>query len=171
MLLDAIRFADRVMLAVLDAIMVAIAALLLVLMNYAVFTRFVLNASVAWSEELPAHLLAALTFIGAAYLTRTNEHLGFDSVLVALPELAQRAVLVVVLALMALFAATLSYYSAIAAWSFGGRELISINLPIYLFRGAVPIGGAIIFLICVIRIAGLITGRLGPDDFNTVSDA
>jgi TRAP-type transport system periplasmic protein len=62
-------------------------ALLLLLLNYAVFSRFVLNASVSWGEELPAHVLAALTFIGAAYLTRTNEHLGFDGGLRALRPL------------------------------------------------------------------------------------
>jgi TRAP-type transport system small permease protein len=166
-----LRIADRVVFSMLDAIMVLIAALLFVLMNYAVFARFILNSSVAWSEELPAHLLAALTFIGAAYLTRTNEHLGFDSVLIALPELFQRIVLIIILALMAWFAAALAYYGAIAAWSFGARELISVNLPIYLFRGTVPVGGAIIFLICLVRIIGLVSGRLSSDDIKTISDA
>ena len=167
----AFHIADRVLFFTLDAIMVLIAALLFVLMNYAVFARFILNASVAWSEELPAHLLAALTFIGAAYLTRTNEHLGFDSILIALPEVLQRALLVVILALIAWFAAALTYYGAVAAWSFGARQLISVDLPIYLFRGTVPVGGAIIFLICLVRIVGLLTGRLSSDDVKTISDA
>jgi TRAP-type transport system small permease protein len=64
----------------LDAAVIGLAGLLFCLLNYAVFTRFVLNDSVSWSEELPAHVLAVLTFIGAAYLTRTSEHLGFDAV-------------------------------------------------------------------------------------------
>lgn len=170
MFLRGLRLADRILMMGLDAIMVSIAGLLLVLMNYAVFARFVLNSSVAWSEELPAHLLATLTFIGAAYLTRTNEHLGFDSVLQVLPELFQRIILVIILSLMSIFAFYLTYYSAIAAWSFGARELISINLPIYLFRGSVPVGGAIILLVCVVRLIGLLTGRLTSEDIKTLSD-
>jgi TRAP-type transport system small permease protein len=84
--------ADRALRWVLDAFVIAMAGALLVLLNYAVFSRFVLNASVSWGEELPAHMLAALTFIGAAYLTRTNEHLGFDGGLLALPPLLRRVV-------------------------------------------------------------------------------
>jgi TRAP-type C4-dicarboxylate transport system permease small subunit len=62
------------------------AGLLFVLLNYAVFTRLELNNSVSWSEKPPAHILAALTFIGAADLTRISEHLGFDAVVRLLPH-------------------------------------------------------------------------------------
>ena len=34
-----------------------------------------------------------------------------------------------------------------------------------------PVGGAIIFLICLVRIVGLLTGRLSSDDVKTISDA
>ena len=162
--------ADRVLFAILDALIVALAGLILVLMNYAVFSRFVLNDSVSWGEELPAHLLAMLTFIGGAYLTRTNEHLSFDGVLVKLPLPVQRTFLIGIQILMIFFAGCLTYYGAIAAWSFSGRDLISIELPITLFRGAMPVGGAIIALICTVRLVGLATGRLGPDDLQPQHD-
>jgi len=156
---------DKLLTTVLDWLVIFLAGLLLVLLNYAVFTRFVLNASVSWGEELPAHLLAALTFIGAAYLTRTNEHLGFDGVLALLPGAVQRLVLTANLVLMALFAGCLAYYGGIAAWSFAGRNLISIDLPVSLFRGVMPVSGAIMMLICVARLVGLWSGRLQPADF------
>lgn len=161
---------DRILLAVLDAFTIAVAGLLLVLLNWAVFARFVLNSSVSWGEELPAHLLAALTFIGAAYLTRTNEHLGFDSVVRMLPRLAQKALFSLNLVLMGTFAAMLAYFGTIAAMSFGWRLMISVDLPVVLFRGALPLGGALICAICAVRLVGLLTGRLEPQDLMPETD-
>ncbi|MDU8913073.1 TRAP transporter small permease [Aestuariicoccus sp. MJ-SS9] len=162
---------DRWLGALLDAMVVALAGLLLLLLNWAVFARFVLNDSVSWGEELPAHLLAMLTFIGAAYLTRTNEHLGFDAVLRVMPAGLQRAVTALNLILMGGFGAMLAWYGGIAAASFAGRSLISIDAPMLLFRGAMPLGGALIALFCATRLVGIVTGRIDPLDLLPESDA
>ncbi len=155
----------------LDAAVIGLAGLLFVLLNIAVVSRFVLNSSVSWSEELPAHVLAALTFIGAAYLTRTSEHLGFDAVVRILPPGVKRAVMAGNLILIAAFGALLAWYGGIAAASFGSRMLISVDLPMALFRYTMPVGGALIALISVIRLAGLLTGQVHPDDLLPESDA
>lgn len=155
----------------LDAAVVGMAGLLFVLLNVAVFTRFVMNSSVSWSEELPAHVLAALTFIGAAYLTRTSEHLGFDAVVRIMSPGLKRAVMACNLLLMAGFGALLAWYGGIAAASFGGRMLISVDLPVGLFRWAMPIGGVLIALISLTRLAGLMSGQVDPDDLLPESDA
>jgi len=149
---------------VLDALIVLISGALLGLLVYAVFARFVLNASVSWGEELPAHMLAALTFIGAAYLTRTNEHLGFDGVIRTMGPSMQRVVLAVNLLLMGLFGGLLAFYGGLAVISFGDRMLISVDLPVALFRGAMPLGGALIALICFVRLIALLTGRISSED-------
>ncbi len=167
----AVVLIDRWLTRALDAAVIALAGLLFVLLNYAVFTRFILNSSVSWSEELPAHVLAVLTFIGAALLTRTNEHLGFDAVLRVMPPGLKRVVSGVNLLLMAGFGALLAWYGGIAAMSFGARQLISVDLPMALFRGAMPLGGALIALISLVRLAALITGRLDPDTLLPESDA
>jgi TRAP-type C4-dicarboxylate transport system permease small subunit len=166
-----IDVADRWLGRLLDAMVVILAGLLLVLLNWAVFARFILNDSVSWGEELPAHLLAMLTFIGAAYLTRTNEHLGFDAVLRVMPAGMQRWVTAVNLVLMGTFGAMLAWYGGIAAASFGARSLISVDLPMMLFRGAMPLGGALIALFCAVRLAGIATGRIDPLDLLPESDA
>ncbi|ABV92702.1 tripartite ATP-independent periplasmic transporter DctQ component [Dinoroseobacter shibae DFL 12 = DSM 16493] len=163
--------ADRWLGAVLDVMVITLAGLLLLLLNWAVFARFILNDSVSWGEELPAHLLAMLTFIGAAYLTRTNEHLGFDAVLRVMPPGMQRWVTALNLVLMGAFGAMLAWYGGIAAASFGARSLISVDLPMMLFRGAMPLGGALIALFCAVRLAGIVTGRIDPLDLLPESDA
>ena len=155
---------DRLLRGTLDLFTIAMAGALLILLNYAVFSRFVLNDSVSWGEELPAHMLAALTFIGAAYLTRTNEHLGFDSAVRSLSPLPQKVIAGINLLIMVAFGAALAWYGAIAALSFAGRTLVSLDIPIILFRGAMPLGGALITLICAVRFIGLCIGRVTPDD-------
>jgi TRAP-type transport system small permease protein len=163
--------ADLWLTRVLDAAVVGLSVLLFVLLNVAVYSRFILNSSVSWSEELPAHVLAALTFIGAAYLTRTSEHLGFDAVVRIMRPGLKRAVMAGNLILMAGFGAMLAHYGGIAAASFGSRMLISVDLPMGLFRWAMPVGGALIALISLTRLAGLIAGQVDPDDLLPESDA
>ena len=170
-LADLVAVIDRWITRALDVTVIGLAGLLFVLLNYAVFTRFVLNDSVSWSEELPAHVLAMLTFIGAAYLTRTNEHLGFDAVIRMMGPRLKRIVTAGNLLLMAFFGALLAWYGGIAAQSFGARQLISVDLPMVLFRGAMPLGGALITLISLVRLVGLLTGRVHPDDLLPESDA
>jgi TRAP-type C4-dicarboxylate transport system permease small subunit len=155
----------------LDIMVITLAGLLLLLLNWAVFARFILNDSVSWGEELPAHLLAMLTFIGAAYLTRTNEHLGFDAVLRVMPAGMMRVVTAINLVLMGAFGAMLAWYGGIAAASFGARSLISIDAPMMLFRGAMPLGGALITLFCTVRFIGIVTGRIDALDLLPESDA
>ncbi|MEO1016673.1 MAG: TRAP transporter small permease [Pseudomonadota bacterium] len=157
--------------AALDGAVVAMAGALLLLLNYAVFARFVLNASVSWGEELPAHILACLTFIGAAYLTRTNEHIGLDGIVRLFPPTAQRLIFAFNLALMTLFGGVLTYYGTIAALSFAGRPLISIDLPMTLFRAAMPLGCALIALFCAVRLIALILGKIDPSDLLPETDA
>lgn len=166
-----ITLVDRLLTRAMDIFIIAMAGLLLVLLNYAVFARFILNASVSWGEELPAHILAALTFIGAAYLTRSSEHLGFDSVARMFPVTVQRVIMAVNMVLMGGFGLLLAWYGGIAAASFGDRLLISVDLPMALFRGAMPVGGALIALICAVRLVGLVTGRVSPEDLMPESDA
>ncbi|MEM9782680.1 MAG: TRAP transporter small permease [Pseudomonadota bacterium] len=161
---------DRVLQSLLDMVVIALSGLLLVLLNYAVFTRFILNDSVSWSEELPSHVLAVLAFIGAALLTRTNEHIGFDGVVRLAPPTIQRAVFALNLTLMTAFGVALAWYGGIAATSFGSRALISVDLPMGLFRAAMPLGGGLIALICGLRLVGLVTGRLGPEDLLPETD-
>lgn len=155
----------------LDTAVIALAVLLFGLLNYAVFARFVLNNSVSWSEELPAHVLAVLTFIGAAYLTRTSEHLGFDAVVRVMPHKMKRGVMAMNLILMAAFGALLAWYGGIAALSFGARQLISVDMPMMLFRAAMPLGGALITAFSLVRLVGLLTGQIDPDDLLPESDA
>ena len=44
-----------------------------------VFTRYVLNDSLAWTEEVARYLLIAVAFVGAAAATRRAAHIAVDT--------------------------------------------------------------------------------------------
>ena len=67
------------------------------------YTRYVLNSSLGWTEEIARYLLIAVTFIGAMTAMRKGSHIAVEALLVFLPERAKHWTLVVVDGLVALF--------------------------------------------------------------------
>jgi TRAP-type C4-dicarboxylate transport system permease small subunit len=58
---------------------------------YQFFTRYALNDSAAWTEEISRYLLIATVFIGIAAATRRTRHIHVDFVYRMLPARAGRA--------------------------------------------------------------------------------
>lgn len=54
------------------------------------FTRYVLNDSLAWTEEVARYLLICLTFLGAAVAVRRNSHIHVEFLYRYLPRGAAR---------------------------------------------------------------------------------
>lgn len=68
-----------------------------------VFTRYVLNSPVAWTQEFVLIVYIWIVFWCGAFLLREREHITFDMVFVSLPP-GPRRVLAVVLTLITLAA-------------------------------------------------------------------
>ena len=73
-------FFDRAI-GVLGMLGVFILAFLLVLTNYEVVGRYLLNRPAAWSLEIIEYGLLYLTFLGAAWLLKEDEHIKMDIVI------------------------------------------------------------------------------------------
>jgi TRAP-type transport system small permease protein len=54
------------------------------------FSRYVLNDSIAWTEEVARYLLIVLTFIGSAGAVRRGTHIRVEALEMALPPRARR---------------------------------------------------------------------------------
>lgn len=61
---------------------------ILVFMQF--FSRYALNDSVAWTEEVARYLLMVLTFVGAAVAVKRGAHIRVEALESALPPRARR---------------------------------------------------------------------------------
>ncbi|RDI58857.1 TRAP transporter small permease [Microvirga subterranea] len=104
------------------------------------FTRYVLNDSFAWTEEIATNLNVALVFVGSAMCVRLNRHIQVDFLYRYLPQRVARVLATVIdLVRVAFFA-----YAATLVWRFMGivadEQMTTINLPKNLAYAFVFIG-------------------------------
>lgn len=111
------------------------------------FTRYVLNDSFAWTEEIATNLNVALVFVGSAMCVRMSRHIQVDFLYRYVPLTVGRILATLVdLARLAFFA-----YGTILIWRFmdivGDERMTTINLPKNLTYALVFIG----FLLMCLR--------------------
>jgi|tagenome__1003787_1003787.scaffolds.fasta_scaffold19656403_2 TRAP-type C4-dicarboxylate transport system permease small subunit len=73
-----------------DWIAFAIFWALAIIVFLQVFTRYVLNSSFAWTEEIARYLLISVTFIGGGIAVRKNSHIHVELLYLLLPKAAGR---------------------------------------------------------------------------------
>ena len=110
------------------------------------FTRYVLNNSFAWTEEIATNCLVAIVLIGAAMCVRLGRHIHVDLLLRYLPTGVARVLATAIDVVRTLFFA----YAAWLVWSFmgliEGETMTTIDLPKNLVYGAVCAGFVLMFV-------------------------
>jgi len=104
------------------------------------FTRYVLNDSLAWTEEIARYGLIWVTFIGAAVVARKNSHIAVEAILHFLPAIPARLVLAVVDIIKLLFIGLLAYFSLTIVERMQWQRMVIIDLPMSLVYGGVALG-------------------------------
>ncbi len=118
-----------------------------------VFSRYVLNHSIFWSEELARYLLVWLTFLGSSVAYKRKVHPGIDMVYGRLPKEAQRlSALLVHLVSMCLFGIMIHYGCAFS-WFVRLQISPALSLPKWVIFAIIPVSGAVLFLHCLSFIA------------------
>jgi TRAP-type transport system small permease protein len=114
---------------------------------YQFFTRYALNDSAAWTEEIARYLLISMVFIGIAASVRTNRHIHVDLVYRYLPAPVCRAMSTFVdVARIAFFA-----YAVVLTWQMmqkmGNYKMTIVDLPMNIVYGICGVG----FAFCAFR--------------------
>jgi TRAP-type C4-dicarboxylate transport system permease small subunit len=93
------------------------------------FTRYVMNDSFAWTEELAVNCLIAIVFIGSAMCVRNDRHIQVDILYRFLPAAMSRVLSTLVDAIRALFLG----YATVLAWKYiqlvGDEPMTTLNWP------------------------------------------
>lgn len=90
---------------------------LVLVVFYQVFGRYVLNDSPSWAENLAIVIILYVTMIGAAVGVRDAGHIALDSLTVLLPPSMQRSVELVIYVAICVFGAAMAYNGWLLGWS------------------------------------------------------
>jgi TRAP-type C4-dicarboxylate transport system permease small subunit len=92
------------------------------------YTRYVLNDSIGWTEEIARYLLIGVTFVGSIMAMRKGTHIAVEALLVFAPKELKHWILVVVDFVVAVFCGAMAWYG----FELGNRApgyMVSVDIP------------------------------------------
>ena len=109
---------------------------------YQFFTRYVLNDSAAWTEEIARYLLIATVFTGATIGVAKNNHIQVDFFYRYMPRAMGRAMATAVDALRIAFFGACVVLTGMMMQKLGTSRMTMIDLPMNLVYGVCLLGFA-----------------------------
>lgn len=138
---------NRVLSRVLEGITISLMVLLTLIVTMAVIARL-MGQSFSWYDEVAAIMLAWITYYGSALAALHRRHIGFDSVLLALPVNFRLAAVILGEAIVLVFFFLMARAGLQVLDVLAGDTLVSLTwVPIQVTQSVIPIG-AILFMIC-----------------------
>ena len=117
-----------------------------------VFTRYVLNFSFTWFEELSQFACVFLTFLGASLGIKYSTHFTMNALVDALPFRPRKAMEALVYIIAAFFFAVVAYYGTkhcLKHFKYGNLSA-AMRLPMYIPYLPIPIFSAVMCGRCLI---------------------
>ena len=138
---------NRALEAILEWITILLMVALTIVVIVAVLFRLA-GDSLSWYDEVAAIQLSWITYYGAALAALKRRHIGFDTVLLALPPALRMAGLIFAELIVLGFFALLTYTGMQVLEVLEGERLVSLTwVPIQFTQSVIPIGGAL-FILC-----------------------
>lgn len=118
----------------IEIFLVIIFGLLVIDVLWQVFSRYVLNTSFSWTEELARFSLIWLSILGAAYLNARREHLSMDFLYGKFSDANRKKLSILIEILVFLF--------ALVVMVIGGSNLVYTTLHLEQLSGTlrIPLG-------------------------------
>ena len=119
---------------------------------YQFFTRYALNDSASWTEEIARYLLIATAFVGAAVNVRKNNHIQVDFFYRLLPRWVTRPLATLVDGLRIAFLGYCVWLTILMIQKIGKLRMAVIDWPMGIVYGFVAFG----FVLMTWRAIGLL---------------
>src|SRR5882757_1603667 len=97
---------------------------------YQFFTRYVLNDSASWTEEIARYLLICTVFVGASVSVRKNTHINVDIFYRFMPRPMARGLSTFVDAMRIVFFAYAAYLTWMLMGKIGRQQMAIVDWPI-----------------------------------------
>ncbi len=112
---------------------------------YQFFTRYALNDSASWTEEIARYLLICTVFVGATVSVRKNTHIHVDIFYRFMPRPLARALSTLVDAVRVVFFGYAAWLTWLLMGKIGRQQMAIIDWPIGIIYGFVLFGFALMF--------------------------
>jgi TRAP-type C4-dicarboxylate transport system permease small subunit len=126
---------------------------------FQVFGRYVLNSSPTWTESLALVLVLYVTLIGAAVGVRDAGHIGMESLLVLVPEHVRNRVELLIHALVMLFGAAMIWNGSVLGMSVASYKIPNLGLPELIRYVPLLISGVLIISFSIEHVIALVQGK------------
>lgn len=107
---------------------------------YQFFTRYVLNDSAAWTEEIARYLLIGVVFIGACIGVTKNNHIQVDFFYKFMPSKLARLMATAVDAIRVVFLGSFAVLTVMLMVKLSHARMTMIDLPMNLVYGVCLVG-------------------------------
>lgn len=118
---------------------------------FAVFTRYVLNRSLDWTEELSRFIYIWVTFLGAFVVLVKNKHVAIETFLDALPDKVSFIIKKINMVLMIVFMISM----IIGGWQVSNTAMFQIapgtGIRLGYVYTVIPISGVLMILYLVFK--------------------
>ena len=107
---------------------------------YQFFTRYALNNSASWTEEIARYLLIGVVFVGASIGVAKNNHIQVDLIYRYLPRHACRVLAIAVDVARVAFLAAMSFFTVQMMMKMGSYQMKIVDLPMNIVYSVVLFG-------------------------------
>ena len=109
---------------------------------YQFFTRYVINDSAAWTEEIARYLLIATVFVGATIGVAKNNHIQVDFFFRFMPKRVGHALALLVDVIRIAFFGAAVVYTGLMMERMGSLKMTIVDLPMNIVYGICAFGFA-----------------------------
>ncbi|OLO39291.1 C4-dicarboxylate ABC transporter permease [Alkalihalophilus pseudofirmus] len=115
-----------------------------------VLSRYFLNSSISFTEEITVNLFVLLTFVGASIGVKRGAHLGFSLIHDSITGILKNFMTILVSIIMILFFSAVVYfgYDMVMSQIARNRMTPALGWPQWIFTSMMPLGA----FLCIIRV-------------------
>ncbi|WP_394264502.1 TRAP transporter small permease [Anaerococcus octavius] len=139
----------------LSSVIVVVFSILVISCVLQVFTRFVLNSSLSWTEELARYTFIWANMLGAILCTKNKSNATVSVVTDNLSVEKQVVLNKIVDVLSIIIGVILLFYGSKVAWAVRTQLSPALRISMSFVYGAAPVFGALLIFYCIYDIYSL----------------
>ena len=138
-------FSEKLDRAVLLSIVILSVPLVIIIL-YAVFMRYVINAAPTWSEEIARYLMVWMSLLATSAAMRRGQHIGLTFVVEKAGPRLRKILNLLAYALVLLFFSVLLVKGIDMTFFVSQQRSPSVNIPMWIPYLSVPVAGFLMLI-------------------------